>query len=162
MCVCINIYIQYIYILVFTLLHQWPTLYYVNVKLNWLVCWPCCFFFFFFIANVAELTQDPDSAAQCQQRECFSAQISTPHKCLALCLTLSGPWLSGRSSRGQALTLKDSCAWLCVWGVRDEVRCFSRYKLLREDTCAKKATRTLAKSLFLGEFKGWSSFRVYS
>lgn len=46
------------------------------------------------------------------------------------------------------------CVVVCVWGVRDEVRCFSRYKLFREDTCAKKATRTAAKSLFLGEFKG--------
>lgn len=46
--------------------------------------------FFFFSASVVQLTQDPDSAAQCQQRECFSAQISTPHKCLALSLTLSG------------------------------------------------------------------------
>ena len=39
---------------------------------------------------LVQLAQYPDCVAQCQQEECFPAQISTPHKCLALCLTLSG------------------------------------------------------------------------
>lgn len=43
-----------------------------------------------FCACLVQLAQHPDCVAQCQQEECFPAQISTPHKCLALCLTLSG------------------------------------------------------------------------
>lgn len=109
---------------------------YINITLKRLAGW-LCWFFFSFSASVAELTQVPDSAAQCQQRECFSAQISTPHKCLALCLTLSGLWLSaGGSSRGQAPTLKDSCACLCGaprerWGAFAVTSCSVRAPVQR-------------------------------
>lgn len=44
----------------------------------------------------------------------------------------------------------DSERLLCVsvWGAEGEMGCFSRYKLFSESTCAKKATRTVVKSLF--------------
>lgn len=41
-------------------------------------------------AFLLRFTQRPDCVAQCHHEECFAAQISPPHKCLALCLTLSG------------------------------------------------------------------------